>query len=204
MKFTVAIDGPAAAGKGTVARAVADHFGFSHLDTGLLYRVVGKKTLGGADPIEAARALLPEDLQADGLRNAPVAQAASKVAVIPEVRDAFLDFQRRFARREGGAVIDGRDIGSVICPDAEVKLFITASPQVRAQRRFAELSAKTEGLQFEKVLADVIARDKLDSERETSPLIQVADAVRVDTSDMTITDAVAFAVETIKAHPLFL
>jgi len=203
VKFTVAIDGPAAAGKGTVARAVADHFGFAHLDTGLLYRAVGKKTLDGMDPIEAARALQPEDLQVQGLRNAPVAQAASRVAVIPEVRAAFLDFQRCFARREGGAVIDGRDIGSVICPDAEVKLFITASPQVRAERRFTELSAKTDGVQFEKVLADVIARDKLDRERETSPLVQVVDAVRVDTSDMSIAQAVETAVKTIERHPEF-
>ncbi|MGV6839622.1 MAG: (d)CMP kinase [Planktomarina sp.] len=200
MKFTVAIDGPAAAGKGTVARAVAEHFGFAHLDTGLLYRVVGKKTLEGAEAISAAQNMVPEDLMSDGLRNAAVAKAASKVAVIPEVRAAFLDFQGRFARRDGGAVIDGRDIGSVICPDAEVKLFVTASPQVRAQRRFAELSAKTDGVTFDSVLADVIARDKLDSERETSPLVQTPDAVLIDTSDMSIEDAVQAAVDAIKQN----
>ncbi len=194
MIFCVAIDGPAAAGKGTVARAVAAHFGFAHLDSGLLYRVVGKKVIEGADAIVAARALQPEDLAADGLRTAPVAQAASKVAAIPEVRDAFLEFQRQFARRDGGAVIDGRDIASVICPDAEAKLFVTASPHVRAQRRLEELSQRFEGLTFEKVLSDVIARDKADSERETSPLVQVPDAVVIDTSDMAIADAVNAAI----------
>ncbi|MGB1234263.1 MAG: (d)CMP kinase [Planktomarina sp.] len=197
MIFTVAMDGPAAAGKGTVSKAIAEHFQFAHLDTGLLYRVVGKKVIDGAEPIAAARALTAEDLAMDGLRTAAVAQAASKIAVIAEVRDAFLDFQRQFARRQGGAVIDGRDIGSVICPQAEVKLFVTASPEVRAQRRFAELSAKTEGLQFESVLSDVIARDKQDSERATSPLAQVADAVVIDTSDMTIEAAMAAAIKVV-------
>lgn len=199
MIFTVAIDGPAAAGKGTVSKAVAAHFGFAHLDTGLLYRVVGKMVLEGADAIAAARALEPEDLEADGLRNAQVAQAASKVATIPEVRDAFLDFQRRFARRDGGAVLDGRDIASVIYPDADVKLYVTASAAVRAERRFKELSEKTDGLTFDKVLSDVIARDKQDSERATSPLVQVPDAVVIDTSDLSIDAAVARAIAEVQS-----
>ncbi|TMV49288.1 (d)CMP kinase, partial [Thioclava sp. BHET1] len=143
MIFTVAIDGPAAAGKGTLSRAVAAHFGFAHLDTGLLYRAVG--ALGG-DPIAAARGLVPTDLDRDDLRSGSAGQAASRVAAIPEVRAALLAFQRRFARAEGGAVLDGRDIGTVICPEAEVKLFVTASDEVRAHRRWLELSAAGEGI----------------------------------------------------------
>ncbi len=119
MSFTVAIDGPAAAGKGTVARAVAARFGFAHLDTGLLYRATGRRTLDGTEPVEAARALLAADLESDDLRTAEVAQAASRVAAVPEVRAALVEFQRAFAARSGGAVLDGRDIGTVICPDAE-------------------------------------------------------------------------------------
>jgi CMP/dCMP kinase len=124
MQFTVAIDGPAAAGKGTIGRAVAAHFGFAHLDTGLLYRAVGAK---GGDPVAAARTLTPDDLGRGDLRTMTAGEAASKVAVIPEVRAALVEFQRRFARSEGGAVLDGRDIGTVICPRAEVKLYVTAS-----------------------------------------------------------------------------
>lgn len=151
MTFTVAVDGPAAAGKGTISRALAAQFGLAHLDTGLLYRAVGAK---GGDPIVAARTLTTEDLQRDDLRSMAASEAASKVAVIPEVRAALLDFQRAFAAREGGAVLDGRDIGTVICPDAPVKLFITASPEVRAHRRWLEVGGNEA-----EVLADVIARD---------------------------------------------
>ena len=132
MKFTVAIDGPAAAGKGTISRAVADHFGFAHLDTGLLYRAVGARVLAGDDPVAAARALVPEDLESDTLRTQAVAEAASEAAVIPQVRAALVDFQREFARRDGGAVLDGRAIGTVICPSAEAKLFVTASASLPA------------------------------------------------------------------------
>jgi cytidylate kinase len=138
MIFTVAIDGPAAAGKGTISRAVAERFGFRHLDTGLLYRVAGVK---GGDPVDAAVTLTPEDLARDDLRTLEAGQAASRVAAIPEVRAALVDFQRRFARSEGGAVLDGRDIGTVICPEAEVKLYVTASPEVRAHRRWLEVGA---------------------------------------------------------------
>ncbi|MGR3659652.1 MAG: (d)CMP kinase, partial [Paracoccaceae bacterium] len=142
MAFTVAIDGPAAAGKGTVSKALADNFGFSYLDTGLLYRAVGRRVLAGEDAIVAAGNLTPEDLKRDDLRTAEVAQEASKVAVIVEVRQRLTRFQRDFTRREGGAVLDGRDIGTVICPEAEVKLFVTASDHVRAERRFLELRTK--------------------------------------------------------------
>ncbi|MGM9401376.1 (d)CMP kinase [Aliiroseovarius sp. KMU-71] len=197
MTFIVAIDGPAAAGKGTISKAVAAHFGFAHLDTGLLYRAVGAKTLTGADPIEAAKTLTPADMQGD-LRTPEVAQAASKVAVIAEVRAALVDFQRNFAAHGSGAVLDGRDIGTVICPDADVKLFVTASAEVRAERRFLELSAKDHDVTREQVLADVIARDKRDSEREEAPLKPAEDAVIIDTSDLSIADAVAQAVSAIR------
>lgn len=200
MSFAVAIDGPAAAGKGTISRAVAAHFGFAHLDTGLLYRAVGAKVLDGAQAIEAAEALRAEDLKADNLRTAEVAQAASKVAVIPEVRAALVDFQRAFARRDGGAVLDGRDIGTVICPDAEVKIFVTASPEVRAKRRFLELQAAGSTMSLDEVLADVLARDARDSERATAPMKPAEGALILDTSEMTIDEAVAAATKAIAAR----
>ena len=197
MSFTVAIDGPAAAGKGTVSKAVAAHFGFAHLDTGLLYRAVGRKVLDGVDALAAARGLQAQDLQRDDLRNAEAAQAASKVAVLPEVRAALVDFQRGFAARDGGAVLDGRDIGTVICPDAQVKLFVTASDQVRAERRFLELSARGDDVTLDGVLADARARDARDRNRDAAPLKPARDAVLLDTSEMTIEQAVAAAIEVI-------
>ncbi|MBF9048938.1 (d)CMP kinase [Roseobacter sp. HKCCD9010] len=199
MSFTVAIDGPAAAGKGTISKAVAAHFGFAHLDTGLLYRAVGRRMLRGEDPVAAAQSLRAEDLQGDDLRGPEVAQAASKVAVIPEVRAALVDFQRAFATRAGGAVLDGRDIGTVICPEAQVKLFVTASAEVRAERRFAELAAKGLDVTFEGVLEDVRARDARDAERATAPMVAAADAVALDTSDLSIEAAVARAVAVVGA-----
>jgi cytidylate kinase len=189
--FTVAIDGPAAAGKGTIARALAARFGFAHLDTGLLYRAVAAKP---GDPVEAARALCPEDLARDGLRSLAAGQAASRVAVIPEVRLALAEFQRRFARQQGGAVLDGRDIGTVICPEAEVKLYVTASPEVRAHRRWLEVG----GAEAE-VLAEVVERDRRDTARAESPLRPAADAVVLDTSVLTVDEAVAQAVARVEA-----
>lgn len=200
MVFTVAIDGPAAAGKGTISKAVAAHFGFAHLDTGLLYRAVGAKVLAGADPVVAAKALDPVDLEDDSLRAPEVAQAASEVAVKPEVRAALVAFQKDFARREGGAVLDGRDIGTVICPDAEVKLFVTASAECRAERRWLELRDKGMDVSLETVLADVRARDERDSSRATAPLVAAADAKVIDTSDMSIEEAVSEAVAAISAR----
>ncbi len=197
--FTVAIDGPAAAGKGTVSRAVAAHFGFAHLDTGLLYRAVGAQVLLGTNPIEAARALLPEALEDPRLRTAAVAQAASKVAVIPEVRAALVDFQRAFARRAGGAVLDGRDIATVIVPQAEVQIFVTASAEVRARRRCAELRERGEDVAYETVLEDVRVRDARDMERATAPLKPSERAYILDTSDMSIEDAVAIAIKQVLA-----
>ena len=197
--FTVAIDGPAASGKGTISRVVAEHFGFAHLDTGLLYRAVGVKMLDGSDPVAAAQALSRADLaDEDRLRGDEAAQAASKVAVIPEVRAALVDFQRAFARRAGGAVLDGRDIGTVICPQAEVKLFVTASPEVRARRRYLELKAKGGTASEDEVLADVIARDARDSERAAAPLRAAEDAVRIDTSHLSVKEAVEAAIRVVE------
>ncbi|WP_281955057.1 (d)CMP kinase [Pseudophaeobacter arcticus] len=198
--FTIAIDGPAAAGKGTISKAVAAELGLAHLDTGLLYRAVGVKTLEGIPAIAAAQGLTSEDLQRDDLRGPEAAQAASKVAVIAEVRAALVDFQRAFARRAGGAVLDGRDIGTVICPDAEVKLFVTASAEVRAQRRFLELSAKGEAETLEEVLADVKARDERDMNRSEAPLRPAEDAVVIDTSALSIKEAVAKALQEASAR----
>ena len=199
MKFTVAIDGPAAAGKGTISKQVAAKFGFAHLDTGLLYRAVGAKVLEGVTPQDAAEALVPEDLDGEALRTPEVAQEASKVAAIPQVRAALVDFQRTFAARAGGAVLDGRDIGTVICPEAQVKLFVIADAEVRAERRFAELSGKGIETSFEEVLADVLARDARDMGRADAPLKPAADAIEIDTSHLDIAAAVARAIAVITA-----
>jgi CMP/dCMP kinase len=200
MAFTVAIDGPAAAGKGTISRAVAAHFGFAHLDTGLLYRAVGAKVTQGVDPLEAAEALKAEDLNAEGLRTQAVADAASRVAANPQVRAALVDFQRAFAARAGGAVLDGRDIGTVICPEAPAKLFVTASPEVRAERRYLELTEGGHEVTRAEVLEDVKARDARDSERVTAPLKPADDAVVIDTSEMSIEEAVAAAIGAVQAR----
>jgi cytidylate kinase len=195
VKFVVAIDGPAAAGKGTLSRAVAARFGFAHLDTGALYRATAARVLDAeGDPADAeaaaaaARALDPADLDRFDLRAAPVAEGASQVAAVPAVRAALLAFQRAFAAREGGAVLDGRDIGTVICPDADVKLFVTASPEVRAARRAAEI-----GQPYAEALADLRRRDARDAGRADAPMAAAGDAVLLDTSDLAIGEAVALA-----------
>jgi len=201
MKFCVAIDGPAAAGKGTIARAVAAHFSFAHLDTGLLYRAVGMATLdAGRGVITAglaaamARSLSEADLARGDLRTARAGQAASKVAVIPEVRRALLKFQQDFALRDGGAVLDGRDIGTVICPNAEVKLFVTASDTVRAERRYEELLTSDSSVTLARVASDLKQRDQRDSERDVAPLLPADDAIVLDTSDVSIAEAVTKAI----------
>jgi len=199
MAFTIAIDGPAAAGKGTIGRAVAAHFGFAHLDTGLLYRATGRRTLDGIEPVEAARTLRAGDLDADGLRTPEVSQAASRVAAIPEVQQALLDFQRAFARRSGGAVLDGRDIGTVICPEAEVKLFVTASDAERARRRHKEMRESGHAVTLDEVMDDLPQRDARDSARAAAPLKPAEDALMLDTSEMTIDEAVAAAVAAVDA-----
>ncbi|GHA50431.1 cytidylate kinase [Amylibacter ulvae] len=204
MSFTVAIDGPAAAGKGTVARALADHFGFAYLDTGLLYRAVGRKVLDAKQPLtdtafalKMAQELGESDLLRDDLRNMETATAASAVAAMGDVRKALVSFQKSFAKRDGGAVLDGRDIGTVICPDADVKLFVTASEEVRAERRYKELSAKGDDTSFEAVLAALKARDAQDAKRDVAPMVQADDAVLIDTSTMSISDALAAAVDVV-------
>lgn len=204
MSFTVAIDGPAASGKGTISRAIAEHFSFAHLDTGLLYRGVGKKVLSLGDysretATRLADELTPDDLLSDDLRTAEVAQAASKIAAIPEVREALLEFQKTFAKQSCGAVLDGRDIGTVICPDADVKLFVTASAEVRAERRYKELAGKGEDVTPEQVLADVKARDARDASRDVAPMIAADDALLIDTSTMSIDEAVQAAIAAIEA-----
>ena len=202
MSLLIAIDGPAAAGKGSISRAIAKHFGMAHLDTGLLYRAVGAQVLKGAEPLQAAQQLQAEDLNALALRNDTVAQAASKVAALSEVRAELVEFQRRFACRTSGAVLDGRDIGTVILPDADVKLFITASAEVRAERRYKELLGSDAKTSLEQVLADVIARDARDRSRSAAPLVAAKNAVLIDTSDLSLSAAIALAVAAVeKDHP---
>jgi len=191
----IAIDGPAAAGKGTLAVRLADRFNLALLDTGLLYRAVGRKVLdAGADPEDAtvaegiAQALKPEDLAADGLRTDDTAQTASKVSAIPGVRAALLKFQRDFAHNppdgKAGAVLDGRDIGTVVCPDADVKLFIVASAEVRAERRLKELLGRGEKAIYARVLEEMKERDARDMARSASPLEPAKDAIQMDTSEL--------------------
>ncbi|SOH92641.1 cytidylate kinase [Monaibacterium marinum] len=205
MSFTIAIDGPAAAGKGTIAKAVSAHFGFAHLDTGLLYRATGARALsfGALDLAaaeRAARTLTEDDLERDDLRTADAGQAASVVAAMPAVRAALLDWQHAFARRAGGAVLDGRDIGTVVCPEAEAKLFVTASDEERAKRRHAELVRTRPDLSLEDVLEDLRERDRRDASRDAAPMRPADDAVVFDTTHMSIEDAVAQAIHHIEAQ----
>lgn len=204
--IVIAVDGPVAAGKGTLARRLADRYDYAYLDTGALYRAVGSKVLRqGGDPADpavaskAAESLDESDRTASDLRSEAVGLAASKVAAIPGVRAALLDFQRRFAMHppggKPGAVLDGRDIGTVVCPDAQVKLFVTASDEVRAGRRHRELVDKGETTTFDRVLADLRRRDEQDRARSAAPLKPAGDAYLLDTSDLAIEAAVAAAVE---------
>jgi cytidylate kinase len=198
----IAVDGPAASGKGTLARRLADHFGLAYLDTGLLYRATAWKTLraGGnpADPaasVAAARSIVAADLADPRLRSEEVGEAASVVAAIPAVRAALLAFQRDFARTPPGAVLDGRDIGTVVCPDADAKLFLTATLEARAARRFKELQAGDSGAIYERVLQDMKARDARDSGRATAPLTRAAEALELDTTALDADAAFAAAVD---------
>lgn len=207
----IAIDGPAASGKGTLARRVAAHFGFAHLDTGRLYRAVARRLLdAGIDPddtdaaAEAARTVDPAGLNDPALGDDTVGAAASRVAAIPAVREALLRFQRDFARTPpngaAGAVLDGRDIGTVICPDAEIKLFVTADVAVRADRRHKELLSRGENSIYSRVLQDMKERDARDSSRAVAPLQPAEDAWTLDTSRMTADEAFAAAVSHIEAR----
>jgi cytidylate kinase len=197
----IAIDGPAASGKGTLAKRIAAHFGLHHLDTGLLYRAVARdmQRLGGAlDDAEraaaAARALDPAGLDDPDLRNPGAGEAASIVARIPQVRAALLEFQRSFARRAPGAVLDGRDIGTAVCPEADVKIYVTATPEVRAERRYLEMKGRGEAATYEGVLADIRRRDQRDASRDTAPMRSADDAFLLDTSNLDIEAAFDTAV----------
>jgi cytidylate kinase len=200
----IAVDGPAASGKGTLARRLAAHFGLNYLDTGLIYRAVGLSVLrAGDDPGDAkaaeaaAQKLDPDTLSDPALRGEAAGAAASKVGAIPGVRAALLDFQRAFAQRPPGAVLDGRDIGTVVCPQADAKLFVTASPEVRAERRLKELLDNGVSVIRERVLRDMRERDARDSARSVAPLVPAVDAVVLDTSAMDADAAFAAAVDII-------
>jgi len=205
----IAVDGPAASGKGTLARRIAQHMGFAHLDTGRLYRAVGVAVIrAGRDPSAAgaaeaaARALAPDVLDDPALAGDEAAQAASKVAAIPAVRAALLDLQREFAENppggKAGAVLDGRDIGTVVCPDANIKFFVTASAQTRAERRHKELLNRGETSIYARVLQDLRERDARDSARNVAPLKPAGDAIVLDTTEMDADAAFATAVRYIE------
>jgi CMP/dCMP kinase len=202
----IAIDGPAASGKGTLGRRIAEHFGLRHLDTGLLYRAVARDVLARGDALHdeaaavaAARALDTDSLDDPALRGRTAGEHASLVARIPAVRAALLELQRDFARQPPGAVLDGRDIGTVVCPDATVKIYVQAESAVRAHRRFTELSATDPDLRFSEVHEQIRLRDRRDSERAVAPLEQAPDAVVLDTTDLDVEGAFNAAVRLILA-----
>jgi cytidylate kinase len=201
----IAIDGPAASGKGTLGKKLAAHYGLRHLDTGLLYRAVAKSVLdAGARPdnpkaaVAAAQALDPAQFDEAALKSPAVGEAASFVSAIPEVRGALLAFQRDFAARPPGAVLDGRDIGTVICPDADVKIFVTASPEVRAGRRAREYAAAGQPADEAAVLADIKKRDERDMNRAAAPLKQAPDAYLLDTTTLDIDAAIRAAIDIVE------
>ncbi len=205
--IVIAVDGPAASGKGTIARALARHFDLPHMDTGMLYRAVALSMFRfGGDPgseFEAVRAcdgVAQIDPTDDELRSEVVGSIASRISSYPGVRAALLERQRSFAAGADGAVLDGRDIGTVIAPHATAKLFVTASPEVRARRRVAELLARGMPSHYEDVLIDIHARDERDSGREAAPLARAEDAELLDTSEMTIDEAIAAAIGLVEAR----
>lgn len=189
----IALDGPAASGKGTLARKLATYFGLPHLDTGLLYRATARALIDAdarfddeARAVAAARGLALTNFNEDQLRGREMGEAASLVAAIPAVRAVLLDVQRAFSNRSGGAVLDGRDIGTVICPHADVKIFVTASPETRANRRALELRKRGEKVDYASILEDIRKRDKRDSTRSSAPLIAAPDAVILDTTKLDV------------------
>jgi len=202
----IAIDGPAASGKGTISKKLAAHYGLRHLDTGLLYRAVGKSVLDAGKrsddenaALAAALTLDPTRFDEAALKAAVVGEAASIVSAMPQVRAALLALQRDFAAKPPGAVLDGRDIGTVICPQAEVKIFVTAAPEVRARRRALEFAAAGKGVDEAAVLADIRARDARDMNRAAAPLKQAADAHLLDTTEMDISSAIRAAIDIVEA-----
>ena len=202
--LVIAVDGPAASGKGTIARALAQHYRLPHMDTGLLYRAVALNLWRwGGDPgneFEALRACdnLGFDPADEELRSEPVSRIASAISAYPAVRAALLERQREFAGQPGGAVLDGRDVGTVIAPDANVKLFITATPEIRARRRVRELLERGMPAHYEDVLADIRARDERDTHRDVAPLKQAPDALLLDTSELEVDRAIAEAVSLVE------
>ena len=204
----IAIDGPAASGKGTLGKKLAAHYGLRHLDTGLLYRAVAAALLDGghkpgdeARAIAAAKAINPADFDENALKRYEVGEAASVVSAIPGVRAALFNFQQEFAAAPPGAVLDGRDIGTVICPNANVKIFVTATPEVRASRRANELRGRGETVDETAILADIIARDERDRSRATAPLAQAPDAHLLDTSNLDIESAFRTALDIVEQRP---
>jgi CMP/dCMP kinase len=189
--LVIAIDGPAASGKGTLAKRIASHFGLAWLDTGLLYRAVARDVMAAGGDLEdaasaerAARAILADTLSDPQLRGPKAGDAASIVAKFPEVRAALLDYQRAFAAREHGAVLDGRDIGTVVCPHANVKIFVTATPEARAQRRLLEHQSRGEAISYDDLLADIRRRDARDSGRSAAPMVAAPNALELDTTSL--------------------
>lgn len=202
----IAIDGPAASGKGTLGKRLAAHYGYRHLDTGLIYRAVAKAMLAAAADLadearaaEIARALDPETFGDPALKTQAVGEAASMVSAHPAVRAALVEFQRRFAADPPGAVLDGRDIGTVICPDADVKIFVVAKPEVRAQRRALEAKSRGEPADEAAILADILKRDDRDKNRSAAPLKQAEDAVLLDNSNLDIEGGVRAAIDIVEA-----
>ncbi|WP_045837244.1 (d)CMP kinase [Hyphomicrobium sp. 99] len=200
----IAIDGPAASGKGTLARRIAAHFGMAWLDTGLLYRAVARDVLSAGRDLEdvqaaiaAAKSVNAETLNDPGLRGPRVGDAASIIAKIPEVRAALLEYQRVFARQDNGAVLDGRDIGTVVCPDAHVKIFVTASDEARAKRRFLEHQSRGESVTYDDLLVDIRRRDARDSSRSAAPMFAAGDALHLDTTSLDADQAFAAALQLI-------
>ena len=189
-QIVIAIDGPAASGKGTVSKAISKKLHFNYLDTGKLYRTIGAKYLEGYQPITAAQRLESNDLDRYELQKPEIAQAASEIASIPEVRAALLEFQRNFSQKKPGAVLDGRDIGTVVCPNAKIKIFLTASLEARAKRRYVELCKQDREIRFETILEQIRERDERDQTRSCSPMVVAKDAKIFDTSKLSINEAV--------------
>ena len=188
--IVIAIDGPAASGKGTVSKAISEKLQFHYLDTGKLYRAIGAKYLEGDEPISAAKNLKYEDLDNYDLQKPEIAKAASEIAAIQEVRASLLNFQRNFSRKMPGAVLDGRDIGTIVCPSAKVKIFLTASLEARAYRRYLELQKTNNELKLESIIDQIKERDERDQTRSSSPMVAASDAKIFDTSELSINEAI--------------
>jgi len=188
--IVIAIDGPAASGKGTISKAISEKLQFNYLDTGKLYRAIGARYLEGYPPVVAAQSLDSKDLDKYDLQKQEIAQAASEIALIPEVRAALLKFQRDFSQKMPGAVLDGRDIGTIVCPDAKIKIFLTASLEARAKRRYIELYKNDQKISFKRILEQIRERDERDQTRSSSPMVAASDAKIFDTSELSINEAV--------------